>query len=51
MFFFLFIALFVLLTWRDAQRVYRLSRLSRAPAPTEEVLDDVSPVNESSETN
>lgn len=42
MFFFLFIALFVLLTWRDAQRVYRLSRLFRAPPAAEEAA----PVNE-----
>ncbi len=31
-FFGLFIALFLLLSWRDAQRVYRIFRLSRAPA-------------------
>ncbi len=31
-FFFLFIALFVLLTWRDVQRVYRISRLFHPPA-------------------
>lgn len=32
-FFGLFIALFLLLSWRDVQRVYRISRLFRAPAP------------------